>query len=82
LFDLENDPYEMNDVAAVAGNKGKVAELMVLLREQQKAFEDPFPLEVSDPKPAEVDLEFFQKEGTPDPTGPVPIGGPSAAALR
>jgi arylsulfatase A-like enzyme len=50
LFDLQNDPYEMNDVSAQ--NPDKVKELMALLAGEMKRCDDPIPLVVDNPKPS------------------------------
>lgn len=50
LFDLQNDPYEMNDLSAQ--NPEKVKELMALLAGEMKRCDDPLPLVVDTPKPA------------------------------
>lgn len=53
LFDLEKDPHEMNDLAGKPEHAGKVREMMALLEQQQKAYDDVVPLTVADPKSAE-----------------------------
>jgi arylsulfatase A-like enzyme len=50
LFDLQNDPYEMNDVSAQ--NPDKVKEMMALLASEMKRCDDPIPLNIDNPKPA------------------------------
>jgi arylsulfatase A-like enzyme len=50
LFDLEADPYEMNDLSAQ--NPDKVKEMMALLANEMKRCDDPIPLVVDNPKPA------------------------------
>jgi len=52
LFDLQNDPRELNDLADKPEHAGRVKELMALLAEKQKEFNDPDPLTVPNPKPA------------------------------
>jgi len=49
LFDLQNDPYEMDDVSAQ--HPDKVKELMTLLAGEMKRCDDPIPLVVDNPKP-------------------------------
>ena len=61
LFDLAADPREIKDLAGDPAWAGRVKELMVLLVAEQKRFGDTLPLEVADPKPAEVNLDFFSK---------------------
>ena len=66
LFDLQADPHETKDLAADPAHSEKVKELMTLLAEEQRRFGDTLPLEVAEPQPAEVNLEFFAKH----PQGP------------
>ena len=65
LFDLEADPFEMKDLSGDAAQADKVKELLAVMAEQQKLFGDTDPLSVPNPKPAEVDLEFFQRQPKP-----------------
>ena len=62
LFDLAADPNEMKDLAADPAQAGRVKELMALLAAEQKRFGDTAPLEVANPKPAEVNPDFFAKQ--------------------
>ncbi|MEI6645651.1 MAG: sulfatase-like hydrolase/transferase [bacterium] len=52
LFDLEKDPYEMDDLSAKPEYAGKVKEMMALLEQQQKLYDDGVPLSVANPTPA------------------------------
>jgi arylsulfatase A-like enzyme len=52
LFDLQNDPHEMNDLAAMPAHAAKVKEMMALLERQQKLYDDTAPLKVQNPLPA------------------------------
>ncbi len=61
LFDLEADPFETKDLSADPAQAEKVKELLALMAEQQKLFGDTLPLSVPDPKPAEVNLDFFKR---------------------
>ena len=61
LFDLEEDPYELRDLAGDVTHRTLVAELMALMVEQQKLFGDSTALTSDKPSPGEVTLEFFQK---------------------
>jgi len=61
LFDLQADPRETKDLAGDPTHAAKIKELMALLAAEQKRFGDTLPLEVANPQPAEVDLEFFAK---------------------
>ena len=70
LFDLQADPHEIKDLAGAPAHAAKVKELMALLAEEQKRFGDTQALEVSDPKPAEVNLDFFSRPPPQKPKGP------------
>jgi arylsulfatase A-like enzyme len=61
LFDLAADPRETKDLAGDPAHAAKIKELTALLAAEQKRFGDTLPLEVANPQPAEVDLEFFAK---------------------
>lgn len=49
LFDLQNDPTEMNNLADKPEHAGNVKELMALLEKAQKEFDDPCPLTSASP---------------------------------
>jgi arylsulfatase A-like enzyme len=53
LFDLQHDPHETNDLAALPENATRVEQLTALLEQQQGEFGDVAPLRVDSPKPAE-----------------------------
>ena len=59
LFDLQADPCEIKDLAGDPAQAGRVKELTALLAAEQKKFGDTLPLEVANPQPAEVNLDFF-----------------------
>jgi len=61
LFNLQADPHETKDLAGDPAHAAKVKELLAVLAEEQKRFGDTQPLEVENPKPADVGLEFFAK---------------------
>jgi len=61
LFDLGADPRETKDLAGDPAHAAKIKELTALLAAEQKRFGDTLPLEVANPQPAEVNLEFFAK---------------------
>jgi len=61
LFDLAADPRETKDLAGDPAHAAKIKELLALLAAEQKRFGDTLPLEVANPQPAEVNLEFFAK---------------------
>jgi arylsulfatase A-like enzyme len=50
LFDLEKDPNELDDLAGKPEHAGKLKEMMALLAQQQKLYDDEVPLNVPDPK--------------------------------
>jgi len=52
LFDLRADPRELTNLADKPEHAGKVREMMALLKKEMAAYDDPVPLQVSDPKPA------------------------------
>jgi arylsulfatase A-like enzyme len=52
LFDLQNDPHEMHDLAADPQYAGKIRELTALLKKEMDAYGDTCPLEIAHPKPA------------------------------
>jgi arylsulfatase A-like enzyme len=53
LFDLEADPLELKNLADQADSAAKVAELTEKLQAEMKRYDDPGPLVVEKPKPAE-----------------------------
>ena len=53
LFDLQADPFELNDLAAKPEHAAKVAELTALLEKERQRFGDDAALKVANPKPAE-----------------------------
>lgn len=65
LFDLRTDPHETKDLANDPAQAARIRELMTVMAEQQKIFGDTEPLTSENPKPAEVDLDFFKKAPSP-----------------
>ena len=53
LFDLQNDPHELNNLAEKPGHAAKVAEMMALLLKEMERHADTAPLKVANPQPAE-----------------------------
>ena len=52
LFDLQNDPHELNNLAAKPEYAARVKEMLALLAKAQKQCGDTCPLTVANPKPA------------------------------
>ncbi len=50
LFDLENDPHEVNDLSAKPEYAARVRQMMTLLASVQKQYGDPCPLSSESPK--------------------------------
>jgi len=61
LFNLKDDPHELRDLSRDPKHSAKIQEMLKLLREQQKLFDDKQPLTVPNPKPAKVELKTFFK---------------------
>jgi arylsulfatase A-like enzyme len=60
LFNLDSDPDEMKNLADDPAQAPRVEAMMELLRKQQQAYGDKLPLITEKPRPAKVDLSFFQ----------------------
>ena len=52
LFDLQNDPHELTNLAAKPEHAAKVAEMTALLEKEMANYADTAPLKVANPKPA------------------------------
>ena len=50
LFDLQNDPHEMEDLANQPEHRSTVREMLQLMKKCQEEFGDELPLSTSDPK--------------------------------
>jgi arylsulfatase A-like enzyme len=61
LFDLENDPGELHNLAADPGQRSQVNRLTNLLLDWQHRFGDTQPLTVDDPRPLKVDLTGHER---------------------
>jgi arylsulfatase A-like enzyme len=59
LLDLQKDPYETKNLADDPSETMRIAELLAVMREQQKLFGDTQPLMSENPKTADISLEFF-----------------------
>jgi arylsulfatase A-like enzyme len=53
LFDLAADPRELRNLAGEAAHAAKVNELTTLLQQEMQRYDDPTPLRVANPAPAE-----------------------------
>lgn len=53
LFDLVNDPHEMNNLAEFASHQATVAQMQSLMESWRERLGDPFPLSVDNPAPKE-----------------------------
>lgn len=62
LFDVQNDPYEIHDLADQPEQAARVKELLALLAQQQKYYGDTLPLTVPHPRPAEWTLPVTDKK--------------------
>jgi len=62
LFDLQEDPLEINDLSADPAQAARIKELMTRLDQQQRLFGDKLALTSDKPAPAEVNLDFFKKQ--------------------
>ena len=56
LFDLKNDPDEIDDLSADPARAAEVARLTALLREEQAAAGDSLPLATDEPEPEAFDF--------------------------
>jgi len=61
LFHLAEDPHETNDLSDSPEHQHRLADMRMLLEQQQQKWGDQQPLEVKQPKPAAVNLQFFEK---------------------
>jgi len=56
LYDLKNDPDELNNLADEPSQAGRVKQMLQQLKELQQKVGDSLPLTVANPKPKEIDL--------------------------
>jgi hypothetical protein len=68
LFDLENDPHEMNNLAGDEKYFGEFGRLSGLLKAEQERLGDKLPLVSQNPKPADF-IAPKVKLPTPFPAG-------------
>ena len=52
LFDLQNDPHELNNLADKPKHAAKLTDMTALLEKEMARYADPAPLKVANPKPA------------------------------
>ena len=62
LFDLKNDPYELNNLAEEAGYEAKTEEMMQLLQEWQTQTGDTLALTAENVEPREFDPSGFERQ--------------------
>ncbi len=62
LFDLENDPHEMRNLADEPMHAERVAEMMKRLAQWQDRSDDRLPLTSDNPRAAEIDLTGHPRE--------------------
>jgi arylsulfatase A-like enzyme len=65
LYNLKDDPHELNDLAADPAHAGNVSMMLDLLEQEQQRYGDTLPLTSEKPKPAAVDLSYFEKAPPP-----------------
>jgi arylsulfatase A-like enzyme len=65
LFDLENDPHELHNLAETPEHADRVQSLLARLAEEQTRYGDTAPLTVEHPMPREVDLTGLRGEHDP-----------------
>jgi arylsulfatase A-like enzyme len=53
LFDLASDPHELTNLAGKTEHAAKLAEMTVLLEKEMQRYNDPAPLKVANPQPAD-----------------------------
>ena len=62
LFDLQNDPHEMNDLAGDAAHRSTVLRLTTLLKQSQEQYGDKQPLTTDKPLPLEFDFSKVKRK--------------------
>ncbi len=62
LFNLADDPHELENLADRPELASRVDELMRLLAAEQKRWGDTMPLTSKSPGPASIDLDFFKRD--------------------
>lgn len=62
LFDLQNDPAELNNLADSPEHHAHVLRMMMQLADLQKSFGDPHPLIAAETIPEQLDLGDFKRK--------------------
>ena len=62
LFDLQKDPYELNNLAHDPSQAGRVRDMLNLLKRCQRKVGDDLPLTVANPAPKEIDMTGRRRE--------------------
>lgn len=62
LFNLRDDPYEIHNLADEEEYVTRVEEMLSLLADQQKVFDDTQTLTTASPGPARIGIEFFPQQ--------------------
>ena len=62
LFDLKNDPDELNNLADEPSQAGRVKKMLQRLKQWQQKVGDDQPLTVANPKPKEIDMTDRQRK--------------------
>jgi len=63
LFDLKNDPHELNNLAGKPGHAARLAEMTSLLQKEMERYADTAPLNVANPQPAEWSPPSAENKG-------------------
>jgi hypothetical protein len=65
LFDLQNDPGEMRNLAEDPAQKSRVEGMMGMIQAAQQRYGDGQPLTVANPKPKEIDMTGHERRVDP-----------------
>lgn len=79
LFNLKSDPYETKDLSADPAQAERIRQLTQLMEQEQRRFGDSQPLVVSDPKPGDVDMTYYQNAPPEQSKAKKPAGTKPAA---
>jgi arylsulfatase A-like enzyme len=78
LFNLQEDPHELHNLAEDPAQAERVRDLMALLEQQQKLYGDPHPHTSPKPGKARIDLSYFENPPNPAPSAKRPRSAPPA----